>query len=334
MPEPPAGRSPASAARRLALRAAGGALAGAALGAARAQKAAPRRVAYVWGPAGLESLFRVQDMLARSGFVEGTTLASQTVTPALDGSDAAAIVEAAVRSGVELIVAQGPVVPLVFRAVAQRVPLVVAFSGDLVAAGLAASLRAPGRRATGVSFLVVEMVGKRLEVLTELVPGVRRVGILLNARHYGYEAELAETERAARALKLATETFELRNADDLPRVFGAVTQAKLDGVVVFPDATMTRAAPAIARYGLRTRLPIVGGWRVACVAGALASCGPDLDEAYDLIGMQAIRILRGADASSMPIERPTRIHTAVNRATAKELGVAVPATLLARAEVI
>ena len=311
-----------------------GAFAGAAFGSARAQKPARRRVAFLWGASGPGTLQRVRAVLAQAGFAEGSTLATEALTPALDGSDAAAVVDAALRNGAELIVAQGPVVPPVHRAVAQRVPMVVAFSGDLVAAGLAESLRMPGRRATGVSFLVLELVGKRLEVLAELAPKARRVGVLLNSRHYGYQAELAETERAARALKLATQTFDARSPQDFVRAFEAMAQAKLDGLVVFPDATMTRMAPEIAAFGLREKLPVISGWAAITEAGALASYGPDLDEAYDRIGAQAARILRGADASVMPIELPTRIRTTVNLKTAQALGITLPPALTARAEFV
>jgi putative ABC transport system substrate-binding protein len=277
---------------------------------------------------------RVRAALAQAGFVDGATLATEVLAPALDGSDAAAIVGTALRNGAELIVAQGPVVPPLHRAVAQRVPMVVAFSGDLVAAGLADSLRIPGRRTTGVSFLVLELVGKRLELLTEVAPKARRVGVLLNSRHYGYQAELAETERAAHALKLATETFDARSPQDFVRAFEAMARAKLDGVVVFPDATMTRMAPDIAAFGLREKLPVISGWAAITEAGALASYGPDLGEAYDRVGAQAARILRGADASAMPIELPTRIRTTLNLKTAQALGVALPPSLTARAEIV
>jgi putative ABC transport system substrate-binding protein len=299
-----------------------------------AQKPVPRRVAFLWGSAGPETLQRVRAGLAHAGFVDGATLAIEVLAPALDGSDAAAVVGTALRNGAELIVAQGPVVPPLHRAVAQRVPMVVAFSGDLVAAGLAESLRTPGRRTTGVSFLVLELVGKRLELLTEVAPKAQRVGVLLNSRHYGYRAELAETERAARALKLATATFDARSPQDFVRAFEAMALAKLDGVVVFPDATMTQMAPDIAAFGLRERLPVISGWAAITEAGALASYGPDLGEAYERVGAQAARILRGADASAMPIELPTRIRTTLNLKTAQSLGVALPPSLTARAEIV
>jgi putative ABC transport system substrate-binding protein len=299
-----------------------------------AQMPVPRRVAFLWGPAGPETLQRVRAGLARAGFVDGAALASEVLAPALDGNDAAAVVGTALRNGAELIVAQGPLVPPLHRAVAQRVPMVVAFSGDLVAAGLADSLRTPGRRTTGVSFLVLELVGKRLELLTEVAPKAQRVGVLLNSRHYGYQAELAETERAARALKLATATFDVRSPQDFVGAFEAMALAKLDGVVVFPDATMTRMAPDIAAFGLRERLPVISGWAAITEAGALASYGPDLGEAYERVGAQAARNLRGADASAMPIELPTRIRTVLNLKTARSLGVALSPSLTARAEIV
>lgn len=319
--------------RRRLLRIAGGALV-AAPALLRAQKAPLRRVAILWGGGQPEQLDKVRSTIAAQGFVEGRSLATDLRTLTADGSDVVASVEAVVREGAEVIVAQGPIVPPVYRAVAQRVPLVIAFSGDPVAAGMVESLRAPGRRTTGVSFLVVELVAKRMELLVDIAPKAKHVGVLLNSRHYGFEAELAATQRAAQTLKLTTTTFDARSAADFPAAFATMAKARLDGLVVFPDASMTRMAGEIAAFAIRERLPVVSGWIAIARGGALASYGPDLDEAYERVGMQVVRILRGADASAMPVEQPTRIRTAVNLRTAQALGVVLPPALLARAETV
>ena len=236
-----------------------------------APAAGMRRIAILWGGGQPDQLDTVRSTLAREGFVEGRTLTTDLRELALDGSTAAGEVEDVLRGGAEIVLVQGPVVPPVHRAVAQRVPTVIAFSGDVVAAGLVDSLRHPGRRTTGVSFLVVELVGKRLEMLVEAVPTAKHVGVLLNSRHYGFESELAATQRAAQALRLTTETFDARGPDDFGAAFEAMARSRVQGVVVFPDALMSRMAPTIATFAIRQKLPVVAGWVAIARGGALAS---------------------------------------------------------------
>lgn len=299
---------------------------------ARAQRARPRRLAILWGGGTPEQLAIVRGTIAREGFAEGTGLTTDVRNVALDGADAAATTDAILRDGAEVVLVQGPIVPPVHRTVAQRVPTVIAFSGDPVAAGLVDSLRRPGHRTTGVSFLVAELCGKRLEMLAEIAPGMRKVGVLLNSRHYGYQAELAETERAARSLRVATETFDARAPDEFATAFQAMARSRIDGFVVFPDALMTRMAPDIAKFAVRERMPVVAGWAAIARGGVLASYGADLDEAYERVGMQVVRVLRGADASTLPVEQPTRIRIVLNLRAAEATGVTLSPTLIGRAD--
>jgi putative ABC transport system substrate-binding protein len=297
-----------------------------------AQRARARRIAILWGGGTPEQLATVRATIAREGFPDGLGMTTDVRHIALDGSDAQALTEGALRDGAELILVQGPVVPPVHRLVAERVPTVIAFSGDPVAAGIVDNLRRPGHRTTGVSFLVAELCGKRLEMLVEIAPAMRRVGVLLNSRHYGYQAELAETQRAAQALRVATEVFDARSPGEFDPAFQAMGRARIEGFVVFPDALMTRMAPEIAAFAIRERMPAVAGWAAIARGGVLASYGPDLDEAYERVGMQVVRILRGADASMLPVEQPTRIRIVVNQKTAAASGLTLSPALVARAD--
>jgi len=303
-----------------------------ALGAPVVAQARARRVAWIWA-GGRESIIDAcRAGLREHGFTEPGTLALEVRTVGLQAEGVGTLVDAIVAGGAEVVIAQGPVAPVVHRAVAGRVPVVVAFSGDVVEAGLVESLRRPGKRTTGVSFMVLELVGKRLELLKEIAPSVRRVGIVLNSGHYGFRAELEETLRAAKALGMSSETFDVRTADAFEPAFRAMSRAKLDGIVVFPDALMTRMAPTLSAFAIRERLPVVSGWDEIVRGGALASYGPDLTEAYARVGVQAARILEGADASLIPVERPTHIRIAVNLRTAAAIGVTVPRAVIARAD--
>ena len=301
--------------------------------AAFAQPRTPRRVAWIWTGGPERNVEVTRTALAGASFPAGRDLVFEVHVVEQTDEAIRRVVDGIIAKGVDALVAQGQVCPAVHRAVGGRVPTVVAFSGDVVAAGLVESLRRPGRRTTGVSFLALELVGKRLEILKELAPTAKRVGVLLNARHYGYQAELEETRAAAQRLGLDAEVFEIRGIEDFAGAYAAMARARLSGVVLFPDATMTRAAKETAAFALRERLPLVSGWAVFPQEGALASYGPDLGEAYRLVGGHYLaRILRGEDPSTMPVERPSRLYLVVNLRTANALGVAVPSSVLARAD--
>ena len=290
-----------------------------------------RKAAWI-GPAGFESRAEIiRRGLAETGFVEGRTL-RMTVHPLEPQASVQAVVDAAIAGGVELIVSQGQSVPLVQRAIGQRVPLIMSSSGDFVAAGMVDSVRRPGRRTTGVSLLVLELSGKRLEILKEIAPATRRVAILLSSRHYGYQAEREVTQAAAATLRLETEVFDAQTTDHFPPVLDSIARQRMQGLVFFPDATMTRMASTIAAFAIRERMPCVAGWPEFVHRGALASYGVNLDEAYIRLGQMAARVLSGADASEIAIEQPTRIHLAVNLGTAKAIGIELPRAVVARAD--
>jgi putative ABC transport system substrate-binding protein len=183
--------------------------------------------------------------------------------------------------------------------------------------------------------LVAELGGKRLEMLVEIAPAMRKVGVLLDARHYGEQAERAETPRAAQSLRVATEVLGARSPGEFDAAFQAMGRARIEGFVVFPDAFMTRMAPEIAAFAIRERMPVVAGWAAIARGGVPASDGADLDEACARVGMQVVRILRGADASALPVEQPTRIRIVVNQRTAAASGLSLsPAPVAGADEVI
>lgn len=293
-----------------------------------------RRVVWI-GPRGFEPRAEIiRRGLGQRGFVEGRTLEMVVRPFDADSAKLEAIVETAIVGGAEVIVSQGHAVSLVQQAIAGRVPLVMSSSGDVVVGGLVDSLRRPGRRTTGVSLLVLELAGKRLQVLQEIAPSARRIAILLSSGHAGYAAERDVTQQAAAALNVQTDVFDARSPQDFPGLLESIARRRMQGIVMFPDAMMTRMASAIAAFAIRERMPCVGGWPEFVHRGALASYGADLDEAYVRMGQLTARVLEGADASEMPIEQPTRIHFTVNLATAKAIGIELPPSLVARADAV
>ncbi len=245
-----------------------------------------------------------------------------------------AAVDELIGLGVVLIMAQAAVGPAVHRVASGRIPLVFAFSGDPVVAGMAESFARPGGNTTGMSFMALELVGKRLEVMKEIVPSVRRVAILANPQHPGEKAELEASLDAAGRMGVKTVYVTILPGETTDAAFDRIRRERVDGIIVFQDAGMVARAGLIAEFALKERLPAISGWAQFAEAGFLATYGPNLQDVYRRLASYVDRILKGARADSLPVELPTRLELAVNLRTAKALGVAVPESVLRRADAV
>jgi putative ABC transport system substrate-binding protein len=235
-----------------------------------------------------------------------------------------------VRLKVDVIVTQGPMV-FGAKAATQSIPVVFGFSGDPVEAKLVASVPRPGGNVTGVSFLTLELVGKRLELLREVLPRLSRVAILANPEHPGEPAELRESQTAAERLGLNVKYVQVRRADDFEGAFNRIERDGAEAIVAFPDVLVMSQAKAIAEFATKRRIPAVSGWGSFAAAGNLMTYGPNLDESYRIIAAYVDKILRGASPADLPVEHPTKFELVVNVKTAKALGLTIPPSLLARA---
>jgi putative ABC transport system substrate-binding protein len=249
-----------------------------------------------------------------------------------DASSVSAVVDELLRLPVALIVAHINAAPLVQRAVAGRAPIVFAFSGDPVEAGLVASYARPGGNSTGMSFMALELVGKRLELIKDIAPRSRRVAILANPMHPGEKAERQASLSAAEQLGLEAVYTEFDAAQGFEAALDKIRKQRCDALVVFPDAGMLARAAQIAEFGLKERLMCVSGWAEFSHAGCIASYGPNLREGYRRLAHYADRILKGAHPSSLPVELPARVEMVLNLKTAKAIGITMPQALLLRAD--
>jgi ABC-type uncharacterized transport system substrate-binding protein len=236
-----------------------------------------------------------------------------------------------VKSKPHVIVTQGAAVHAVRKAGA-TMPIVFGFSGDPVEAGFVETLARPGRNLTGVSFLSLELVGKRVELLKDVVPKLMRVSILASPEHPGEQAELRASQAAAKALGLALEYFPVRGEPELEQAFAAIPRSRSDAVVVFPDALTLRTRERIARFELEHRMPIVSGWAQFADSGCLMTYGPNLPASFRRLATYVDRILKGAKPAELPVELPTVVELVVNMKTAAALGVKIPQPVLARAD--
>lgn len=230
-----------------------------------------------------------------------------------------------------VVVTQGPAIQ-VARDLGTAVPVVFGQSGDPLELGIAASLARPGGNFTGITFLSYALVGKRVELLHEIAPKVKRLGVLSNPEHRGDAKELAATRDAASSLGLEVSHHPVRNKAEMETAFSAMAAARVEGLVVHPDALMVEERAAIARFSLERRVPAISGWAVLADGGSLMTYGPNLQECYRRLAYFVDRILRGASPANLPIELPSTVELVVNLKTAREIGLTVPPAVLLRAD--
>jgi putative ABC transport system substrate-binding protein len=233
---------------------------------------------------------------------------------------------------VALVVAQAAVAPVAHRVNAGRLPIVFAFSGDPVVAGMVDSFGRPGGNTTGMSFLSLELVGKRIEVMREIAPSVRRVAILANPQHPGEKAEQRASLDAAQRMNVQTSYVQILPGEATDAAFERIRQERVQGIVVFQDAGMVARAASIAAFALKERLVAISGWAQFARSGFVATYGPNLEDVYRRLAGYADRLLKGARAADLPVELPTRVELVVNLASARALGLAIPQSLLVRAD--
>jgi putative ABC transport system substrate-binding protein len=231
---------------------------------------------------------------------------------------------------VDVIVVPNTVATRAAMAVTSTVPIVMASIGNAVGAGLVKSLAMPGGNVTGQSFMGAELNLKELDLLVEVLPRVRRVAALFNPSIATDPAGSPALAAAARSKGVAMHFAPIRQPEDLD--LAALGQPRPDAVLVFA-VTETQQA-RIVEFAARHRLPAVYGFREAVDAGGLMSFGPRLTDLWRGAANYADRILKGAAPAALPVEQPSRFELVVNAKTAKALGVAIPAPVLARADAI
>ena len=230
-----------------------------------------------------------------------------------------------------VIVTHGPAVHSA-RKIPGTIPVVMGFSGDPVEVGIAKSFGRPGGRFTGVTFLAYDLVGKRVELLHEMIPNMKRLAVLSRPQHPGDAKEFAATREAATVYGLVVSHHPANNRSELETALSAIASAHVDAVVVLPDALMVQQRDAIARFSIQHRIPAISGWASIAEGGLLMTYGPNLQDSFRRLGYFVDRILRGASPSDLPIEQPTKLELVVNLKTAKILGLTIPPTIMVRAD--
>jgi putative ABC transport system substrate-binding protein len=231
---------------------------------------------------------------------------------------------------VDVIVTMGAAV-VAAKEATSVIPIVFAVANDPVGIGLVASLARPGGNVTGLSNQTTDLARKRLELLREVIPGLRRLAIMAN---FGYPAsvlEMREVEATARALGLEVATPEIRRAEDIAPAFDGL-KGQADALSVITDPLMVTNRLRINILALGARLPTIYPAREYVESGGLISIGPNYPHLFRRAAEFVDKILRGAKPADLPVEQPTKFDLVINLITAKALGLTVPPTLLARAD--
>ena len=275
--------------------------------------------------------------LRELGYIEGQNIAIEYRYSEGKRERFSVLAAELVRLKVDIIVVAGgdPAVRETMNAT-KTIPIVMSGGGaDPVEAGFVKSLARPGGNVTGVTLLVIELGGKRLELLKEAVPKVARVAALYESANPSSVLEVKEVlPTAARALGLTIRPWEVRAAEEFERVFTAMSKERPDGLYVSTSALTNSNQKRIVSFALKSRLPSVYGRREYVDNGGLMYYGADLADSYRRVAYYVDRILKGAKPADLPVEQPKKFELVINLKTAKQIGLTIPPNVLARADMV
>ena len=237
-----------------------------------------------------------------------------------------------VRSKVDVIVSYGATATLAASKATSTIPIVMVTGSDPVKLGVVASLSKPGGNVTGVTLLNAELHGKRLEILKEVVPRIRRVGVVFNPESATEVKSFLDREAAARTLNMEAQRVEIRLQSEIDRVIAETPRQKLDALSVGASTMFVANRKQIVTAVAKTRLPAIYSSEEDANAGGLMSYGPNVPDAFRRVAGYVAKILKGARPADLPFEQAAKFQLAVNLRTAKELGIAFPQSVLLRAD--
>ena len=304
--------------------------------AARAQWAKPRRIAWLTGGspkshARLLEAFR--EGLRQHGWVEGQNITLELRWAEGDLTRLPALAEELVRLKPEVILTAAQPGNLAMKMATSTIPIVMATGADPVGGGLVASLARPGGNVTGLSGFYEVTPVKTMELAAAVAPPGARVAVLLDVKspfaRGGYRQEV---ERAVRTFGFRADYFELGSAEELTRAFETLGKDRPVIVVAVAGSMFFALGDRIVKSAAERKLPLIGPFEEWADAGALMSYAVSLTESYRRAASYVDKILKGAKPADLPIEQPTRLSLAVNLKTARQLGIAIPNSVLVRAD--
>jgi len=267
--------------------------------------------------------------LGETGYVEGQNVTIEYRWAEGRDDRLPAFAADLVGSNVDLIVASGSLLStLAAQNATSTIPIVFPALSDPVAAGLVASLAHPGGNLTGFSPFQYEMMPKRLELLTELVPRARVIALLVTPNEPRTEGLVRDMQEAARVKGIELQILKAGTGSEIDAAFATLVQLQAGALVLSPDSFLNSRREQIVALASRHAVPAISAWRELTAAGGLISYGPNIAALCREVGIYAGRILKGEKPADLPVQRPTRFELVINLKTAKALGLTVPPAIL------
>lgn len=218
------------------------------------------------------------------------------------------------------------------REATKAIPIIVPALGDPVEEGLVKSVARPGGNITGTGWSAEGLNGKRLELLKEAVPKLSRAAVLWNPANQGGLRQWQEAQSAARKLRVTLQLVEVRDPNDVPKAFAAMTQSRPDALLIIASPITTAYRPIIIDFAIKQRIPTMFATKADVEAGGLISYGSSLTDSFRRAARYVDKVLKGANPGDLPIEDPTKFELVINQKTAKTLRLTIPKTLLLQAD--
>jgi putative ABC transport system substrate-binding protein len=294
----------------------------------------PARIGELWGDAtesGAEP-YRQQYLegMRSLGWIDGRTAQFLVRYDGGDISRLPALARELIDLGIDVLVVNGRALPAARRATT-TLPIVSLDMWDPVAEGVTSSLAKPDRNVTGVSWQTIDTAGKRLELAKELLPGLRRVGLLTDPGDPGAVIEAKGLRSIAAAAGVKLRIFEVRHPREFRAAFATINNARTEALIVSTSTLTIHHLARIVRFASSRRLPTISEAAEFADAGVLLTYGPDMSETYKRGALQVDKILKGAKPGELPFEQPTRFELVINLNTSKALGLTIPESIMIRA---
>jgi putative ABC transport system substrate-binding protein len=271
--------------------------------------------------------------LGENGYVEGRNVSIEYRWAESQFDRLPAMMADLVHRQVAVIAATTTPAALAAKTATTTIPIIFETGTDPIRLGLVASLNRPGSNVTGIANLSVEIGPKRLELLHELVPTARIIGLLVNQADTALaQAQVRAIQSAANTLGLELQILNASSEHDLDAAFANLIQLRAGGLVISADSIFTRSIAQLATLTVRHSVPAVYLYREFAAAGGLVSYGTDLTESYRMAGIYTGRVLKGEKPADLPVLQPTKFELVINLKTAKALGITVPLPLSGRAD--
>ncbi|HWZ67713.1 MAG TPA: ABC transporter substrate-binding protein [Stellaceae bacterium] len=298
----------------------------------RAQQKTMPVIGFLGSGSGRASVAAFRQGLSETGYVEGKDVAIEYRWAEGSYDRLPALAADLVASKIDLIVASAPPSVRAAKNATTTIPIVFLIGIDPVAEGLVASLARPGGNLTGFSMFSTELMPKRLELLSELVPQAGVIALLVNPNNSNAEQVIGDVREAARAKGVQLHILKVGTESEIDAAFGSLVQPQAGALLVGSDPFFAGRREQLVALASRHAVPAIYEWREFVEAGGLISYGTSLAASFRQLGTYAGRILKGAKPADLPVQQPTTFELVVNLKTAKALGLTVPPSILSRAD--